>query len=280
VVAFCLELDEGNTRVDQVNTFRGSLIDPVWERRDVIVPPEGYTTALSEAQQNLAATPPETSRPADRLVALRFQPWTSPVVPEEHSRFAQSDPKPVTRATLGYELHCTGARSIDPSTLDNYHKYVEPAGATSLLTNELGHPLITANCVDRGRVVVCTVDRWMTDPLQYRVPEIVHMTPPFQMLQGIRAVLADYFASFSPVTVEPSGLGVTTCCYADDPRRLLVGLLNNDLFADWQGSLQVRPGSVTSVKDILNERELPVPLQNPLPLTVSAGDAVILDVRW
>ncbi len=46
-------------------------------------------------------------------------------MPEEHPRFAQSDPKPVTRATLGYELHCTGARSIDASTLDNYHKYYD-----------------------------------------------------------------------------------------------------------------------------------------------------------
>ena len=53
----------------------------------------------------------------------------------------------------------------------------------------------------------------MTDSLQYRAPEIVHMTPPFQMLRGVRTVLADYFASFSPVTVEPAGLGVTTCCY-------------------------------------------------------------------
>ncbi|MHB8970517.1 MAG: LamG domain-containing protein [Pirellulaceae bacterium] len=714
VDALCVELDEGNTRVDKVNIFQGSFRDLVWERRDVIVPPEGYDAALRAARQQLADLPSDTARPAERLVAPRFQPWTSPVVPEDHPRFAQSDPQPVTRATLGYELHCTGARSIDAATLDNYHKFydfgdvcwphigtcpqrkdyatdadyaaalvnmekqfeevrrrglyvfdvwgyvpfdnnypariapehreiltrvlgdrflgfdngeqdgryiggfaangrhtnrregwddfvrwdeqicrdnqnymnatgslnfshyygerncrtlgletaqglpsdtlmfaflrgaskeygrlttqatsvwnrfgynmyngrktegaggyglgpnkgcslslhrrlllssylgghsivgsetsqftadvlpsgapelsplgrqhvalnawfrqhpergvmftpvacmldfhhgwnmprhlyrsdmykiwgkfpyekgdyaidglfrmiwpgyedcsylrnergfltptpygdifdvvtnrcppevlrqytaimllgdvemtpalvqhltdfvrnggdilldanqaralpeqasgmqfrdsrqgtitrsctsgevweeqpytycqVEPVGATSLLTNELGHPLVTANRVERGRVVVCTVDHWMTDPLQYRVPEIVHMTPPFQMLRGLRAVLADYFASFSPVAVEPAGLGVTTCCYADDPQRLLVGLLNNDLFADWQGTLQVRHGAVTSVKDILNERELPA--QNPLSLIVPAGDAVILDVRW
>ena len=55
-------------------------------------------------------------------------------------------------------------------------------------------------------------------------------------------------------------------------------MLNNDLFADWQGTLQVRLGSVTSALDILNERALPV--DNPLPMNVPAGDAVILDVRW
>ena len=60
---------------------------------------------------------------------------------------------------------------------------------------------------------------------------------------------------------------------------LLVGLLNNDLFADWQGTLQVRPGAVTSVTGYL-ERTGTAGARSPLPMTVPAGDAVILDVRW
>jgi hypothetical protein len=151
------------------------------------------------------------------------------------------------------------------------------AGATALLASEHGHPLMTVNRVEPGRVIVCTVDHWMTDPLQYRVPEIVHLTPPYRLLQGIRGVLAEYFGSFSPVNVEPSGLGVTTCCYADDPQRLLVGLMNHSLFADWQGTLNVRQGPLTSIRDIWNEQTLPA--QNPLPLTIPAGEVLILDVR-
>jgi len=151
------------------------------------------------------------------------------------------------------------------------------AGATTLLVNEQGRPLLTVNRVAGGRVVVCTADRWMSDPLTYRVPEIVHLTPPHQLLRGVQAVLADYFGSFSPVTVEPPGPGITVCCYADDPQRLLVGLMNHDLFADWQGKLHVRLAPITAVRDILHERELPA--QHPLPLTIPAGDAAILDMR-
>jgi hypothetical protein len=151
------------------------------------------------------------------------------------------------------------------------------AGATTLLASEHGHPLMTVNRVEQGRVTVCTVDHWMTDQLQYRVPEIVHLTPPYQLLQGVRSVLTEYFASFSPVTVEPPGLGITTCCFGDDPNRLLVGLMNHDLFADWQGVLRVRLGSITAAGDLWKEQTLPP--QNPLPLTVPAGDVLILDVR-
>lgn len=152
------------------------------------------------------------------------------------------------------------------------------SGATTLLANEHGHPLLTVNRVARGRVVVCTADRWMTDPLEYRVPEIVHMTPPYRLLSGVQSLLTGYFGSFNPVTVEPPGLGVTVCCYADDPHRLLVGLMNHDLFADWQGKLHVRLAPITAVRDILHQCEIPV--QHPLPLTIPAGDAAILDIRF
>ena len=125
VTALCLELDEGNERAEQANHFSVALVEPVFERRDVIQPPEGYAAALAQAHQTLAATKKDDSPQPDRLTAPRFQPWTKPVVPEEHPRYAQSDPKPVTRATLGYELHCTGARSIDPNTLDQFHKHYD-----------------------------------------------------------------------------------------------------------------------------------------------------------
>nr|MCU0981569.1 LamG domain-containing protein [Pirellulaceae bacterium] len=125
VTALCLELDEGNERAEQANHFSVALIEPLFERRDVIQPPEGYAAALAQAHQTLAATKKDDSPQPDRLTAPRFQPWTKPVVPEEHPRYAQSDPKPVTRATLGYELHCTGARSIDPTTLDQFHKHYD-----------------------------------------------------------------------------------------------------------------------------------------------------------
>jgi hypothetical protein len=157
------------------------------------------------------------------LQAAGFRPWTRPVVPEEHPLLAGSEPKPVTRKTLGYGLHTTGARSIDARTLDNFHKHYQfgdvcwphigicpqrrnfgkqegyraalqqfdeqpytytvpaPHGAKPLVVNERGHALVTVNRAGRGRVIVAAVDYWMTDKLEYRVPEIVNMERQFSI---------------------------------------------------------------------------------------------------
>ena len=150
-------------------------------------------------------------------------------------------------------------------------------GATPILINEHGHPLVAMNQVGRGRVIVGTVDHWMTDRVTYRVPEIVNMEPPYLLLRGIRAVLERYFDSFSPVEFRPAGLGVTTCCYDGDRKRLLVGLINHDLFARWEGTLGVRIGQVIAVRDLWHGKT--VAAQEPLQLEVPAGDVLVLDVR-
>jgi hypothetical protein len=153
----------------------------------------------------------------------------------------------------------------------------QPAAAVPLLVNEHGHPLVALNRVERGRVIVGTVDHWMTDRVAYRVPEIVNMEPPYLLLNGVRAVLDGYFGSFNPVEVRPGGLGITTCCFRGDPKRLLVGLMNHDLFADWKGALRVRLGEVASAEELW--RGKPAVAGNPLDLQIPAGDVLILNIR-
>jgi hypothetical protein len=150
--------------------------------------------------------------------------------------------------------------------------------ATPLLMNEAGHPLLTVNQAGAGRVIVGAVDHWMTDALTYAAPEIVHMEPPYRLLQGLQAALDRYFASFSPVEIEPKGLNVRVCCYDGDDRRLLVGLMNNDLFADWQGTLRVRGRKIAAARELWKGQALPV--AGGVKLKVPAGEVAILDVRW
>ena len=103
------------------------------------------------------------------------------------------------------------------------------------------------------------------------------MEPPYLLLRGIRAALERYFDSFSPVELRPEGLGVTTCCYDGDRNRLLVGLMNHDLFARWEGTLDLRIGHAIAVRDLLCGKALAV--NGPLHLEIPAGDVLILDVR-
>lgn len=152
-----------------------------------------------------------------------------------------------------------------------------PTDATPLLTSEQGHALMTVNRVGAGRVIVSGVDYWLTDRIEYRRPEIVNMEPPYRLLRGLRAVLGGYFDSFSPVEIEPVGLNVRTCCYQDDPTRLLVGLMNNDLFAHWQGTLRVRVGQAASVRELIGDKVLPA--GDVISLQIPAGDVAILDIR-
>ena len=149
--------------------------------------------------------------------------------------------------------------------------------AQPVLVNEAGHAVVTVNTAGKGRVIVCLADRWMTDQLTYADPRLVNMEPPYMLLRGVREVLGEYFGSFSPVTVAPGGLNVRVNCYDKDPRRLLVTLTNNDLFADWSGKLQVRAGAVKSVADLRSNKPL---TEGPaIAATVPAGDVVVLDVR-
>jgi hypothetical protein len=152
-----------------------------------------------------------------------------------------------------------------------------PQGASTLLTNEHGHPLMTLHAVGQGRVVVGGVDYWMTNPLQYADPGIVNMEPPYRLLHGVQKLLGRYFDSFNPVQVDPPGLAIMTCCHDGDPKHLWVGLLNNDLFADWRGALHLRLGPVASAHDLW--RDQPLTVQPQIPLEVPAGDVAIIDLR-
>ncbi len=153
----------------------------------------------------------------------------------------------------------------------------QATSAKALLTADARDPLLTVAKAGKGRVIVCAADYWMTDKLTYAHPDLVDMEPPYTLLQGVRTVLSRYFAGFSPVEVTPNALTVRTCRYANDPKRLLVALFNNNLFADWQGRLTVRAGAVRSARDIRNNRALPA--SRTIPLTIPAGDVAIVDIR-
>ena len=152
-------------------------------------------------------------------------------------------------------------------------------GASPLVTNEHGHPLLTLHTAGKGRVVVGAVDSWMTDPLQYGDPEIVNMEPPYRLLRGVQAVLGRYFDSLSPVRIDPPGLTLMTCCHDGDPKHLWIGLLNNDLFADWHGTLRLRRGSIAAATELWRGRPLAAQQQQRIELDIPAGDAAIIDLR-
>ncbi|PIW17399.1 MAG: hypothetical protein COW34_05025, partial [Armatimonadetes bacterium CG17_big_fil_post_rev_8_21_14_2_50_66_6] len=151
------------------------------------------------------------------------------------------------------------------------------SGASPLLVNEQGHPLLAVNRVGKGRVIVGTADYWMTDRLTYRTPEIVNMEPPYRLLRGVQAALGQYFDSLNPVEVSPPGLNVRTCCYDNDPKRLLLGLTNNDLFADWRGTFSVRLGTVASATELRSSTKLRP--SKAIDLRIPAGDVAIVEAR-
>ncbi|MCE5238231.1 LamG domain-containing protein [bacterium] len=146
--------------------------------------------------------------------------------------------------------------------------------AQPLLRSESGAPVMAVNTVGRGRVIVCLADNFMTDQLTYADPKLVNMESPYALLQGVRAVLDEYFASFSPVALDPPGLNVRVNCTSDAPRKLLVTLTNNNLFADWRGTLRVKGRKVDSLREWWENRDL----KPGAPVTVPAGDVRVLEV--
>ena len=197
------------------------------------------------------------------------------------ARHAAGLPKALSGVTVGAEN--TGHASMDAVTgqifdeLPYTYSILEPQEARCLLVNEHGHPLVTSHDVGRGRVIVAAPDYWMTDELEYSDPGLINMEPPYRLLNGVQHVLAGYLESLSPVAVSPGGLTVRTCCFDGDPKRLLVGLINNDLFADWHGTLALREGDLQRARDIWAHSDLEV--GESLSLRVPAGDAAIIDLR-
>ncbi|MCC7493101.1 MAG: LamG domain-containing protein [Fimbriimonadaceae bacterium] len=121
VVAVCLDLDEGNVRTGSVNRWSGELRDLRLVRRDQVVWPAGYAARQAAARASLA----RLQEPAAVLRARPGRPLNRPVVPEEHPLFATTEPRPVTRATLGAGFQMTGARGIHPDTLDDFHRHYD-----------------------------------------------------------------------------------------------------------------------------------------------------------
>ncbi len=197
------------------------------------------------------------------------------------ARHARSFPESLTGVTLGAEGK--GVLSHLPATGQTFQEQpytytvMSATRAQTLLVNEQGHPLLTVTAAGKGRVVVAAADYWMTDALKYQVPEIVNMEPPYRMLTGLRVVLDRYFGSFGPVQIEPAGLTIQTCCYENDSKRLLVGLTNNDLFADWKGRVRVRGAEVKSAHELRADSKLAT--GNGIDLAVPAGDVATIDVR-
>lgn len=180
---------------------------------------------------------------------------------------------PEAKGCLSHVLSCGETFQEQPYG----YTVLSPAGARVLAINEQGHPLVTVHQAGQGRVVVGAADYWMTDSLTYAVPEIVNMEPPYQLLRGVQSLLASYFDSFNPIQLDPPGLNVHTCCYDGDPKRILVGLINNDSFAAWHGSIRVRLGEVASANELWQDRGLKI--ANRIELEIPAGDVAILEVR-
>ena len=181
-----------------------------------------------------------------------------------------------------------GDVELTPEVVANLTAFVQAGGDLLLdarhaqafpesLTGRLGDSLLTLAQAGKGRIIVAAPDYWLTDKLTYAEPDLVNMEPPYLLVPGLADVLDRYFASFSPVRIEPAGLTVRVNCFESDPKRLLVGLLNNDLFADWSGKLRLRDAEAASAEELWRGRKLPAARE--IPLTIPAGHLAVLDVR-
>jgi hypothetical protein len=197
------------------------------------------------------------------------------------ARQARAFGSSLTGVTLGEEARGRCSHDTRPGLSWREQPYVYtrmgPESAQGLMVNEAGDSLLTLAQAGRGRVIVCAAHYWMTDRLEYVNADIVNMEPPYMLVRGLRHSLDRYFGSFNPVQVDPGGLTVRVNCFAGDPEHLLVGLFNNDLFADWSGRLAVRQGEVASARELWRGEELRPGRE--MELSIPAGDVAVVDVR-
>lgn len=195
---------------------------------------------------------------------------------------ARQLPGELTGVACGDRLSGVLSKRVDTGQVFDEQPYAYTAlsleGAQALLVNERGHALVTVNSAGEGRVIVGAADYWMTDRLTYRAPELVNMEPPYTLLTGVQSVLGEYFATFCPVACEPGGLNLRVNGFDDDPKRFLVGLTNNDLFAGWHGELKLRSGDVAQARELWRGATVKY-AGGDISLDIPPGEVAILDVR-
>ena len=198
------------------------------------------------------------------------------------AKLAAAFPEAFTGAKFGDQA--TASLSRDPASgttwqeLPYTYTVLTLAGAKPLLVNEAGNPLVTLNQSGKGRVIVGAADYWMTDKLTYAAPDLVNMEPPYALLKGVQTVLAGYFGSFAPATAQPGGLNVRVNGYDADPKRWLIALTNNELFADWQGEVILKLGEVAQATELWRGEPVQV-AGNSLKLSIPAGEVAMVEVR-
>ena len=118
VTHLALRLDEANASPRQVSRGTVRLSHMRWVRRDALKRSAQTDERVREALAQAALiAAPRASALAARLESICVQP----VVPEHYPTFATDKPQPVTRATLGYTMHTTGARGCHPDTIKRFH---------------------------------------------------------------------------------------------------------------------------------------------------------------
>ncbi len=87
---------------------------------------------------------------------------------------------PETLAGLRFSGQAKGVLSVDLRTGESFEELpcsytvAERSTASMLLAGETGNPLLTVNRVGAGRIIFGTPDRWVSDRLTYRRPELVN----------------------------------------------------------------------------------------------------------
>lgn len=190
---------------------------------------------------------------------------------------------------LGFKINGEGKEAFISATLYDKKTFVEPSGYTYvpisattaevLAVNENLEPLITVNHFGEGRVICVIAEFGMSNNLKYKYPSLSYAEPKYELLNGIKHFLSEYFRNHNIVEVKEDNIQYAVNLFPGKRDVMVVTLVNNDRFNEWSGTVVVKNSKIIESYEWLTGEKVMIEKKGALKVNIPQGDLRIFTIK-
>jgi len=190
---------------------------------------------------------------------------------------------------LGFKINGEGKEAFLSATLYDKNVFVEPSGYTYvpvspttaevLAVNENLEPLITVNQLGEGKVICVMAEFGMSNNLKYKYPSLSYAEPKYELLNGIKHFLSEYFRNHNIVEIDGDNIQYTVNLFPGKKDVIVVTLVNNDRFNEWSGTVRFKNSKIIESYEWLTGEKVMIGKEGALKVNIPQGDIRIFTIK-
>ncbi len=188
---------------------------------------------------------------------------------------------------LGFKADPATKNGLGSTVLDGRRSFAEPCGYTylpvtlttakTLAYNEDGNPLITVNDYGKGKVICITAEYGMSKKLDYAYPSLSYAEPKYDILNGVKYFLGEYFQKHNLVKIEKEGIQYVTNLTSNRDEMVLT-LVNNKRNL-WEGEVSIPGTKIIKAEEWLENGAVNPTAAGKLKVSVPAEEIRIYTLK-